>query len=111
MFSNEPIGDRPPSPSAAWRRRRDRLAALELSINAQERDERQRAVRALLRQPLLAPAGPTREAFTLVQKHRDWLRPWFAHHAGWQLTLDSEAARLINAPSATRRCHASLPRT
>ena len=57
MFSNEPIGDHSPSPSAAWRRRRDRLAALESSINAQERDERQRAVRALLRQPLLAPDG------------------------------------------------------
>jgi uncharacterized protein (TIGR02678 family) len=108
MFSNEPIGDRSPSPSAAWRRRRDRLAALESSINAQERDERQRAVRALLRQPLLAPGGSTREAFNLVQKHRDWLRPWFAHHAGWQLTLDSEAARLIKRPArledATRAC-------
>jgi uncharacterized protein (TIGR02678 family) len=108
MPSSESIGDRSPSPSAAWRRRRERLAALELSISAQERDERQRAVRALLRQPLLAPGGPTREAFTLVQKHRDWLRPWFAHHAGWQLTLDSEAARLIKRPArledATRAC-------
>jgi uncharacterized protein (TIGR02678 family) len=57
---------------------------------------------------LLAPGGSTREAFTLVQKHRDWLRPWFAHHAGWQLTLDSEAARLIKRPArledATRAC-------
>jgi uncharacterized protein (TIGR02678 family) len=108
MFSHEPIGDRPPSPATAWRRRRERLAALESSINAQERDERQRAVRALLRQPLLAPEGPTREAFTLVQKHRDWLRPWFAHHAGWQLMLDSEVARLIKRPArpedATRAC-------
>jgi hypothetical protein len=41
------------------------------ALTPQERDERQRAVRALLRQPLLAPGGPTREAFTLVQKHRD----------------------------------------
>jgi uncharacterized protein (TIGR02678 family) len=90
------------------RRRRDRLAALQTTINAQERDERQRAVRALLSQPLLSPEGPTSEAFTLVQKHRDWLRPWFAHHAGWQLMLDSEAARLIKRPAklndATRPC-------
>ena len=92
----------------ASRRRRDRLAALQTTINAQERDERQRAVRALLSQPLLSPDGPTSEAFTLVQKHRDWLRPWFAHHAGWQLMLDSEAARLIKRPAklndATRPC-------
>jgi uncharacterized protein (TIGR02678 family) len=109
MVTNERItGDRGPSPANAWRRRRARLAALESSINAQERDERQRAVRALLRQPLLAPEGSTREAFTLVQKHRDWLRPWFAHHVGWQLMLDSEAARLIKRPArpedATRAC-------
>jgi uncharacterized protein (TIGR02678 family) len=77
-------------------------------MNAQERDERQRAVRALLGEPLLLPEGTTREAFTLVQKHREWLRPWFAHHAGWQLMLDSEAARLIKRPArlddATRPC-------
>ena len=89
-------------------RRRSRLAALQTTINAQERDERQRAVRALLSQPLLSPEGPTSEVFTLVQKHRDWLRPWFAHHAGWQLMLDSEAARLIKRPAklhdATRPC-------
>jgi len=97
-----------PSPANPWRRRRDRLAALQSSINAQERDERQRAVRALLSQPLLSPEGPMSESFTLVQKHREWLRPWFAHHAGWQLMLDSEAARLIKRPArlddATRPC-------
>src|SRR4051794_37193882 len=86
-------------PLANGLRRRDRLAALQTTINAQERDERQCAVRALLSQPLLSPEGPTSDAFTLVQKHRDWLRPWFAHHAGWQLMLDSEAARLIKRPA------------
>jgi uncharacterized protein (TIGR02678 family) len=109
MSTDEARADRSPSPVNPWRRRRDRLAALELSINAQERDERQRAVRALLRQPLLAPGGATKEDFTLVQKHRDWLRPWFAHHAGWQLMLDSEAARLIKRPArpedSSRACH------
>ncbi|MEP6672522.1 MAG: TIGR02678 family protein [Chthoniobacter sp.] len=95
-------------PTNTWRRRRDRLAALQSSISAQERDERQRAVRALLSQPLLSPEGSTSESFKLVQKHRDWLRPWFAHHAAWQLMLDSEAARLIKRPArlddATRPC-------
>src|SRR5438105_1045643 len=85
MFTKEQaIPDRSTASFAnASRRRRDRLAALQTTINAQERDERQRAVRALLSQPLLSPDGPISEAFTLVQKHRDWLRPWFAHHAGW----------------------------
>ena len=110
MFVNEEPasdGSAPPRVSTS-RRRRDRLAALQLTINAQERDERQRAVRALLSQPLLFPNGPTSDAFTLVQKHREWLRPWFAHHADWQLLLDSEAARLIKRPAklndATRPC-------
>jgi uncharacterized protein (TIGR02678 family) len=92
----------------SWRKRRERLSALEETIDAQERDERQRAVRALLSQPLLSPEGATREAFTLVQKHREWLRPWFAHHAGWQLILDSDAARLVKRPArsddASRPC-------
>jgi uncharacterized protein (TIGR02678 family) len=110
MVANETTSSEPraASPTNTWRRRRDRLAALQSSINAQERDERQRAVRALLSQPLLSPEGPTSESFTLVQKHREWLRPWFAHHAGWQLMLDSEAARLVKRPArlddATRPC-------
>lgn len=110
MFTKEnAVSERPlPSPTNTWRRRRDRLTALQSTITAQERDERQRAVRALLNQPLLSPEGPTSESFTLVQKHREWLRPWFAHHAGWQLMLDPEAARLIKRPArlddATRPC-------
>lgn len=98
-----------PSPTGLWRRKRP--AALGLTMTAQERSERQRAVCALLRQPLLSPEGPTSEAFLLVQKHREWLRPWFAHHPGWQLMLDSEAARLIKRPArlddATRPCRES----
>jgi uncharacterized protein (TIGR02678 family) len=110
MFTKqESASGRSTSPLANGSRlRRDRRAALQTTFNAQERDERQRAVRALLSQPLLSPEGPTSDAFTLVQKHRDWLRPWFAHHAGWQLMLDSEAARLIKRPAklddATRPC-------
>ena len=109
LMKEEPPPDRAtPSSANPSRRRRELLAALQTTINAQERDERQRAVRALLSQPLLFPEGPTSEVFTLVQKHRDWLRPWFAHHAGWQLVLDPEAARLIKRPAklddATRPC-------
>ena len=83
MFTKEDASPDCSTPSLAnASRRRDRLAALQTTINAQERDERQRAVRALLSQPLLSAEGPTSDAFILVQKHRDWLRPWFAHHAG-----------------------------
>jgi uncharacterized protein (TIGR02678 family) len=110
MPTNEDAAKERRSPPLAnmWRRRRERLAELESSVGAQERDERQNAVRALLSQPLLSPDGQTGESFTLVQKHREWLRPWFAHHVGWQLMLDSEAARLIKRPArlddATRPC-------
>jgi uncharacterized protein (TIGR02678 family) len=88
-----------PSPENVSRRRRDRLTALGATITQQERAERQRAVQALLSRPLLSPEGVTAEAFALVQKHREWLRPWFAHHAGWQLMIDSEAARLVKRPA------------
>ncbi|HEY0790164.1 MAG TPA: TIGR02678 family protein [Chthoniobacterales bacterium] len=101
------MADRRSLPGASTGRpTRQRLAGLGSTINAQERDERQRAVRALLSEPLLSPGGS--EAFTLVQKHRDFLRLWFAHHAGWQLVLDAESARLIKRPArlddATRPC-------
>lgn len=105
---DEPQDIRVPRTVNVARRRLNRLAALESSISAQERDERQRAIRALLSRPILSPEGATSEAFLLVQKHRDWLRPWFAHHPGWQLMLDSEAARLVKRPArlddATRPC-------
>jgi uncharacterized protein (TIGR02678 family) len=96
------------SPTTALRRRRDRLTALESAIDAGVWDERRKAVRSLLSQPLLSPEGSSKDAFILVQKHRDWMRLWFSHHAGWQLTLDAEAARLVKRPArlddSTRPC-------
>jgi len=60
-----------------------------------KRDEdRRRAVRTLLRHPLLTPARPNPEAFVLVRRHAEWLREWFGRETGWSLLVDSELARL-----------------
>ncbi len=68
--------------------------------------ERQAAVRALLRQPVLTPADAR---FPLVRRHRDWLREWFTAETGWVLTVDAEVARLHKHPPAT--VDASRPAT
>ena len=65
----------------------------------QQRDaERARALRALLRHPLLTPAGPDAAAFALVRQHADWLRQWFTDHPGWSLYVDVGLARLRKVP-------------
>lgn len=65
----------------------------------QHRDaERARALRALLRHPLLTPAGPDAAAFALVRRHADWLRHWFTEQAGWSLHVDAGLARLRKVP-------------
>lgn len=59
-------------------------------------EERQRAIRALLRHPLLVADTPEhRELFASVRRHADHLRSWFARYAGWSLELTSECARLF----------------
>lgn len=66
----------------------------------QQRDEdRCKAVRALLRSPLLTPSGPDPAAFTLVRRHAGWLADWFARETGWSLHVDSGAARLRKVPA------------
>jgi uncharacterized protein (TIGR02678 family) len=57
-------------------------------------DERQSALRALLRQPLLVSGSKNGREFSLVRKHAAWLRDWLARHPGWSLSLDREVARL-----------------
>jgi len=72
--------------------------------------ERQRAARALLRQPLL---GVGSEEFRLVRKHATELADWFATESGWRLVVDTQTARLFKTPArlddATRP--AVAPRT
>lgn len=66
--------------------------ALDLACEA----ERRRAVRALLREPLL-PAGAA--DFPAVRRHAGWLRDWFARETGWSLRVDPELARLRKTPA------------
>ena len=52
-------------------------------------DERRRAVRALLRKPLLvAESDP--DAVTLTRRHRDALVAWFQGELGYRLVVESE---------------------
>ena len=69
----------------------------------QQRDEFRIGLRALLMQPLMAPAH---EDFPAVRRQADKLRDWFAREAGWVLQVEREGARLYKRPadllSATR---------
>src|SRR5690349_5712114 len=62
------------------------------------REERQRALRALLQHPLLTAEGPHATEFGLARRHADELREWLAHHANWTLQITSEFARLRKTP-------------
>jgi len=59
-------------------------------------DERVRALRALLMQPLMTAAH---KDFALLRRHADELRPWLARETGWVLHLERDCARLYKRPS------------
>jgi uncharacterized protein (TIGR02678 family) len=63
-------------------------------------DDRRRALRALLRKPLLLAddAGDATE-FTRVRRHAEDLRVWFSHQAGWSLDITADFARLRKTPT------------
>jgi uncharacterized protein (TIGR02678 family) len=69
-------------------------------VERNEVADRQRAARALLRHPLLTPAGPDPAAFLLVRRHARSLRDWFASEAGWTLQVESGMARLRKLPAS-----------
>jgi uncharacterized protein (TIGR02678 family) len=87
----------------------DHLAILD-TLERRELEERQAAVRALLRHPLLTTTQPDPRAFRLVRRHAVWLREWFAENAGWALRVDNGLARLQkrvpHAADATRPARA-----
>lgn len=88
--TDESIAGSKPPPSRVSLRERVESATTE---------ERQRAVRVLLRHPLITAAGPNSAEFVLVRRHADWLRKWFAQNPGWSLHLDAELARLRKVPA------------
>jgi uncharacterized protein (TIGR02678 family) len=62
------------------------------------REERQRAMRALLQNPLLTADGLNAAEFGLVRRHADELKDWLARHTNWTLHVTSEFARLRKIP-------------
>jgi uncharacterized protein (TIGR02678 family) len=67
---------------------------------AREREELQRAVRALLARPLLTADGDLVDEFVLVRRHAAVLKDFFAEQVGWTLRVEREMARLRKLPSS-----------
>ncbi|MBO0806519.1 MAG: TIGR02678 family protein [Nocardiopsaceae bacterium] len=63
-------------------------------IEAEERAQRQAALRALLRRPLLA-AEADGETLVMIRRHLTELRDWLSRETGWRLAADSGTARLF----------------
>lgn len=69
-------------------------------------DEFRTAVRAMLMMPLMAP---THADFSVVRRHADRLREWFAREAGWPLLVEREGIRLKKRPGNTEDDTRGLP--
>jgi uncharacterized protein (TIGR02678 family) len=63
--------------------------------------ERRRALRALLRHPLLPATGETAENYVLVRRHSEWLKDWLARFPAWTVHVDGKLARLRKVPADT----------
>jgi uncharacterized protein (TIGR02678 family) len=69
--------------------------ALESALDEARTRELKRAVRALLRRPLLLNTADGADEFRLVRRYGAELRSWFDATTGWRLHVDSEVARLV----------------
>ena len=69
--------------------------ALDSALDEARARELKRAVRALLRRPLLLKNADGADEFRLVRRHAAELRSWFDANTGWRLQVDSEVARLV----------------
>jgi hypothetical protein len=47
--------------------------------------DRRRALRALLRYPLIEASGEAAEDCIRVRRHSDWLKPWLQKFPAWNL--------------------------
>lgn len=83
-------------------------------LDASRREERRRALRALLARPVLfdreIDSGNHRgtreaqfleDAFVLVRRHADYLGHWIARYTGWTLIIRADSARLVKHPVNT----------
>lgn len=85
------------SSSRAAARRPGAILRLEVADAIQH--ERRRAIRGLLVTPLVTPDGPDAPLFALARRHAAYLEEWFAHHAGWGLTVRPDLVRLHKTPA------------
>lgn len=85
-----------PRPASAIRRPG---AILRLEVDDALLHERRRALRGLLLTPLVTPDGPDAALFALARRHSAFLEEWFAHHAGWSLTVRPDLVRLHKTPA------------
>jgi uncharacterized protein (TIGR02678 family) len=74
-------------------------------------EERQRAIRLLLAQPLVSDAGPDPETFALLRRDAPWLRRWFSDHLGYRLVVEPDLARLHKRPVPGRLLRPARSRT
>lgn len=75
--------------------------------------ERRRAVRALLRCPLVTATRPRPEILPLVRRYERELSKWFSEVLGYRLVVEPDVARLYKAPPphcAPRALHTSSKR-
>lgn len=70
---------------------RGAASAVTDALDTAREAERRRAVRALLRSPLLASSSPD---FPALRRQGAWVREWFARETGWHVLVDAEHARL-----------------
>ncbi len=83
------------------------MSHLGTTLASVEGEERRRAVRSLLRLPLVVERRDP-DDFADIVRHQLWLRRWFAEQAGWTLVVDRRSgfARLHKVPAeshGTRR--------
>jgi len=67
------------------------------AASTRDADERQDALRHLLRHPLITDDGPHAEAFRLVRRHRDELARDVRQLLGYRLVVEATFARLYKA--------------
>ncbi|MDR1145194.1 MAG: TIGR02678 family protein [Verrucomicrobiales bacterium] len=63
-------------------------------------EDRHLALRALLSKPLLLSEDPAdADNLARIKRHKNYLCGWFSHHAGWNLEVVEDFARLRKTPA------------
>ena len=74
------------------------MSTLGRQLSENDRQSFTRAIRTLLRHPLITASGPFADELSHVRRHARELREWFANQAGWRLHVETELARLSKPP-------------